>query len=98
MNMQIQANPSNTRHIEVTEEHLQTLERYNLLGNLTDSSGVINEDVLNKLKLTIRSLLETTANDDKKLLDLCLDVIYNEKMKSFGLQQLIVLYDNWIKR
>ncbi|MBR1469635.1 MAG: hypothetical protein IJ605_05965 [Prevotella sp.] len=93
--MQIQANPSNTRHIEVTEEHLQTLDCYNLLGNLVDSSGVIDEDVLDKLKFTVRSLLETTGNNDKNLLDLCLDVIYNKNMKAFGLQRLTTLYIEW---
>ena len=32
--MEIQANPSGTRHIEVTDEHLQTIGRYHLLDSL----------------------------------------------------------------
>ena len=30
------------------------------------------------------------------LLDLCLDVIYHNNMKAFGLQQLIKLYLTWL--
>ena len=95
--MEIQANPSGTRHIEVTEEHLQTISRYQLFDSLADSSGVIDETVLDKLKFTVRSLLETAGNNDKSLLDLCLDVLYNKNMKAFGLQQLINLYGSWMK-
>lgn len=95
--MQIQANPSNTRHIEVSNEHLETIGRYQLFDNLADSNGIIDEAVLDKLKFTVRSLLETAGNSDKNLLDLCLDVIYNKNMKAFGLQQLIKLYSGWAK-
>ena len=31
----------------------------------------------------------------KELLDLCLDVIYNNNMKAFGLNQLVRFYDKW---
>ena len=31
----------------------------------------------------------------KDLLDLCLDVIYHDNMKAFGLHQLIMLYIKW---
>ena len=95
--MEIQANPSGTRHIEVTDEHLQTISRYHLFDSLADSSGIIDETVLDKLKFTVRSLLETAGNNDKALLDLCLDVLYNKNMKAFGLQQLINLYGGWMK-
>ncbi|MBR6016311.1 MAG: hypothetical protein IKT22_04900 [Prevotella sp.] len=95
--MEIQANPSGTRHIEVTDEHLQTISRYQLFDSLADSSGIIDETVLDKLKFTVRSLLETAGNNDKSLLDLCLDVLYNKNMKAFGLQQLINLYGSWMK-
>ena len=95
--MEIQANPSGTRHIEVSEEHLQTIHRYQLFDSLADSSGIIDETVLEKLKFTVRSLLETAGNNDNNLLDLCLDVLYNKNMKAFGLQQLIDLYGNWMK-
>jgi hypothetical protein len=73
----IQTNSSGTRSIEIAEEHLQTIEKYQLFRDLIDSSGYVDEEVLNKLKLNIRSLLESDAGKDKQLLDLCLDVIYH---------------------
>lgn len=93
--MKIQANHSGTRSIEVTEQHLQTLDKYSLLRNLVDSNGIIDETVLDKLKFNVRSMLESEAGKDKDLLDLCLDVIYNPNMKAFGLHQLVLLYINW---
>ncbi len=66
-----------------------------MFRNLVDSNGYIDEAVLEKLKLNIRSLLESEAGKDKALLDLCLDVIYHPNMKAFGLQQLVLLFINW---
>ena len=94
----IQANSSGTRSIEITEEHLQTLDNYQLFRDLIDSSGYVDESVLDKLKLNIRSLLESESGMDKRLLDLCLDVIYHPNMKAYGLQQLVTLYINWKNR
>ncbi len=91
----IQANASGTRSIEVSEEHLETIEKYALLRNLVDSNGIIDENVLDKLKFNVRSILESEAGTDKGLLDLCLDVIYNNNMKAFGLHQLVLLYIDW---
>ncbi len=91
----IQSNPNGTRSIEVSEEHLQTIEDYQLFRDLIDSNGYVDEQVLDKLKLNIRSMLESDAGKDKRLLDLCLDVIYHANMKAFGLQQLVLLYINW---
>lgn len=91
----IQTNQSGTRNIEVSEEHLITIDKYQLLRDLIDSNGFIDEQVLDKLKLNIRSLLEAAEENDKGLLDLCFDVIYHSNMKAFGLQQLVVLYINW---
>ena len=93
--MKIQANHSGTRSIEVTEQHLKTLDKYALLRNLVDSNGIIDESVLDKLKLNVRSMLESEAGKDKELLDLCLDIIYNNNMKAFGLHQLELLYIDW---
>ena len=73
----IQANASGTRSIEVSDLHLETLQKYTLLDSLVDSNGIIDEAVLDKLKLNVRSLLESSGISDKNLLDLCLDVIYN---------------------
>ena len=94
----ILTNSSGTRSIEVSDEHLQTIEDYQLVRDLIDSNGYVDEDVLNKLKLNIRSMLESEAGRDKRLLDLCLDVVYHPNMKAYGLQQLVLLYINWKNR
>ena len=94
----IQTNSSGTRSIEISDEHLETIEQYQLFRDLIDSNGYVDEAVLDKLKLNIRSILESEAGKDKRLLDLCLDVIYHPNMKAFGLQQLVLLYINWKDR
>ncbi|KGI60525.1 hypothetical protein HMPREF3034_00139 [Prevotella sp. DNF00663] len=91
----IQANQSGTRSIEISEAHLETLDKYQLLRNLVDSNGIIDETVLDKLKFNTRAILETEAGQDKLLLDLCLDVIYNSNMKAIGLHNLVLLYVDW---
>ena len=91
----IQANQSGTRSIEVSDQHLETIEKYQLLRNLVDSNGIIDEEVLDKLKFNVRSLLESSDIKDKELLDLCLDVIYNQNMKALGLHNLVLLYVDW---
>ena len=83
----IQANTSGTRNIEVTDEHLESIEKYALLRNLIDSNGIIDEAVLDKLKFNLRSLLESDEGRDKALLD--------SNMKAFGLHQLVLLYLDW---
>ena len=94
----IQTNSSGTRSITIAEEHLETIEQYQLFRDLIDSNGYVDEQVLDKLKLNIRSMLESDAGKDKRLLDLCLDVIYHPNMKAFGLQQLVLHYINWKDR
>ena len=42
----IQANQSGTRSIEVSAQHLETIDKYQLLRNLVDSNGIIDEEVL----------------------------------------------------
>lgn len=91
----IQANPSGTRSLNISEENLKTIEKYSLFQQLIDSNGIVDESVLEKLKLNIRSLIASTEEDCKDLLDLCLNVIYHDNMKAFGLHQLIMLYINW---
>ena len=91
----IQANASGTRSIEISDEHLQTISKYSLFDGLVDGNGFVDEPVLDKLKFHVRSLLENTVENDKALLDLCLDVIYKNNMKALGLQNLIVLYREW---
>lgn len=95
MMYKIQANASGTRSIEVSDKHLETIKRYTLLKNLIDSNGIVDETVLEKLKLNCRSILESQTEIDKDLMDLCLDVIYNTNMKALGLHNLVLLYVEW---
>lgn len=92
----IQVNPKGTRTIDVSEENLLTIEKYALFRNLIDSHGIVDESVLEKLRLNIRSLIASQEEDSKDLLDLCIDVIYHNNMKAFGLQKLIMLYLEWL--
>ena len=94
----IQTNASGTRSMEISEKHLETIEKYSLFQQLIDSNGIVDETVLDKLKLNIRSLIAAQEEDSKDLLDLCIDVIYHNNMKAFGLQQLIKLYLQWLSQ
>lgn len=91
----IQANASGTRSIEVSEAHLETIRKYKLLDRLVSSNGIVDEPTLDKLKMNVRSMLESSGVADKALLDLCLDVIYNNNMKALGLQNLTALCRSW---
>lgn len=91
----IQTNASGTRSMEISEKHLETIEKYSLFQQLIDSNGIVDETVLDKLKLNIRSLIASMEENGKDLLDLCIDVIYHNNMKAFGLHQLILLYIKW---
>lgn len=91
----IQLNESGTRHLTVTDQHLLTIEKYALFRDLVDSTGYVTEEVLDKLKLNVRSLIAHSTENSQHLLDLCIDVIYHEKMKAFGLKNLIVCFLEW---
>jgi len=91
----IQANTSGTRTMEISEENLQTIRKYMLFQHLISSTGVVEEQDLEKLKMNVRSLIASQEDDCKDLLDLCIDIIYHNNMKAFGLQQLINLYKEW---
>ena len=64
----IQANQSGTRSIEVSDQHLETIDKYQLLRNLVDSNGIIDEEVLDKLRFNVRSLLESSDIKDLSLI------------------------------
>lgn len=90
----IQTNISGTRNIELTDNHLETIDKYSLLNGLIPSSGIVNETTLEQLKHNAKSFI--LANDDcKDLIALCHDVLYHDNMKVFGLKELIMLYVNW---
>ena len=92
----ITTNKSGTRSIAISEEHLCTIEKYQLFSGLVDSNGIVDESVLDKLKLTVRSLI-ASQEDCKDLLSLCVEVLFHENMKALGLSALIALYDEWIQ-
>lgn len=91
----IKTNKSGTRSIEISDEHLLTIEKYQLFSGLVDSNGIVDEAVLDKLKLTVRSLI-VAQDGSKDLLDLCIDVIYHNNMKAIGLSALMALYVEWL--
>lgn len=94
MTYTIQLNLTGTHTLDLTDRNLETLRRYGLLNHLVDSTGYINQDVVDKLRLNARALVEQ-AGTDKDLLDLCFDVIYHDRMKAYGLRELIRLYTAW---
>lgn len=91
---EIQTNEKGSRHMFINDEHLDTIEQYCLFKDLIDSNGIVNEMVLEKLRLNVRALIESD-NKDAGLLNLCKDVLFHENMKAYGLNQLIKLYVNW---
>ena len=64
----IQANQSGTRSIEVSDQHLETTDKYQLLRNLVDSNGIIDEEVL-KLVETAHTEAWNVINENRDILD-----------------------------
>ena len=96
--MQIQLNDKASHFLGITEQNLFTLQQYALLQDLVDSTGYITEDTMLRLKLRTRSLLLTTTPVPQDLLDLYAEVICHDKMKAFGLKQLMEVYASWNKQ
>ncbi len=94
MTYTIKANLTGTREMTITTSHLETLERLALFSDLLDSNGIVDEGVLDKLRLHVRQLLESRS-DDKELLELCKDVLFHDNMKAYTLHQLISLFLYW---
>ena len=95
MTYKIQLNKTATHSLEVTEENLKTIRKYALFKALVDSNGYVTDAEFDKLKYNIRSLISNCEENCKDLLDLCIDVIYHDKMKAFGLSQLMEVYKKW---
>ena len=53
----IQTNPTGTRTMDISDEHLQNIEKYALFQHLIDSNGIVDESVLDKLTRNVRSLI-----------------------------------------
>lgn len=92
----ILCNMKGSRQLSVEETHLNTIDRYSLFSDLLDSNGIVEESVLEKLRLNVRSLL-SNVEPDPELLDLCERILFHNDMKAFGLHQLILLYIDWKK-
>lgn len=93
--MKINANASGTRTIEVNEQMFLTVKKYSLFERIANSIGIIDEDILEKLRCTVRSLIASQEEDSKALLELAL-VLYNDNMKALGLSNLIAAYNSWM--
>lgn len=62
----IQTNPTGTRTMDISDEHLQTIEKYALFQHLIDSNGIVDESVLDKLKLNVRSLIASMEEKQQR--------------------------------
>lgn len=93
--MKINANASGTRTIEVNEQMFLTIRKYSLFERIANSIGIVDEDILEKLRCTVRSLIASQEEDSKALLELAL-VLYNDNMKALGLSNLIAAYNSWL--
>ena len=91
---EIQTNAKGSRQMFVTDENLKTIEKYGLFQQLVDSSGIIDEMVLEKLRLNVRALIEAEP-DKADLVDLCQGVLFHDNMTALGSDQLVKLYVNW---
>ena len=91
---EIQANAKGSRQIKVDDCHLETIRKYSLFNQLIGSNGIVDEDVLGKLRLNVRALVEIHP-DYADLVDLCQNILYHDNMKAYALEQLIRLYADW---
>lgn len=94
---EIQANAKGSRHLAIRDEHLETIEKYALFQGLVGSTGVIDDLVMEKLRMNVRSLIEANP-ENGDLLDFCKEVLYHDNMKPFGLTRLVALYAEWDKK
>jgi hypothetical protein len=62
---------------------------------LIDSNGIVDESVLEKLRLTLRSLIMSQREPEKELLTLALDVVFHNNMKALGLYNLVNVFITW---
>lgn len=90
----IQLNEKGSHHLTVEERHFMTIHNYALFRDLVDSTGYVTEQTLDKLKFNLKALI-AGAENPKPLIDLCYEVIYHDKMKSYGLKNLILAYLDW---
>ncbi len=97
MMYEIITNSKGTRQIKVDEEHLNTIDKYALFNNLIDSTGLVDDMTVEKLRLNIKALMEAEP-ENGELVDLCSCVVFHDNMKALGLERLIDLYNHWLQR
>lgn len=90
----IVCNMKGSRTLDIDESHLQTIEKYSLFSDLLDSNGIVDEAVLDKLRLNVRSILNS-GEVDESLICFCQDILFHDNMKALGLHQLILLFIDW---
>lgn len=95
-NYKIQANAKGSRYLTVTEQQLCTIDHYGLFRHLVDSNGIVDEQVLVKLRMNVSALMDACPADGG-LIDLCANVLFHDHMKAFALQELVKLYADWLK-
>ena len=82
--------PSYKEYISTHNTNNTDMNTYKIQANASGTRSInVTEAHLKTIKLY--------AQADKRLTDLCLDVIYNDNMKAFGLRQLADLYAKWEK-
>ena len=93
--VKIQLNPTGTHFMEVPTTHFEVIKKYALFQNLIDSTGYVTDEVLEKLKLNVRSLLTTSTPMPEDLYHFFTELLMHDKMKAYGLEQLMVAYHQW---
>ena len=96
MKYEITTNAKGSRQMDITDEQLETIRKHALFEGLVDSNGIIDETVVEKLRLNVRALMEAQPGQ-AELLDLCQNVLFHDNMKAYGLNQLVELYAGWQK-
>jgi hypothetical protein len=97
MTHKIISNASGTRSMEITEEHLNVIEKYQLFNNLVYSNGIVDETTLDTLKSFVGGIIDSEKGTDNELVNFYKNVLAHPNMKSVALGNLMELYAQWIE-
>lgn len=92
------SNASGTRSIDITESHLEAIRKHDLFKNLVSSNGIVDETVLDHLRMVARALIDSAGADDVSLVTFYKDVLAHPNMKSVALRNLMELYTEYVDR
>ena len=95
MTHKIISNASGTRSMEITEEHLNVIEKYQLFNNLVYSNGIVDETTLDTLKSFVGGIIDSEKGTDNELVNFYKNVLAHPNMKSVALGNLMELYAQW---